>query len=871
MANTKHGVRIKIYEAKSIYEYNLGITNEYSTKKSSIKNSLLLDFLKDNGLKIDGSSTNDLICINFEQNSRSYEQEIENWKYLIEHKNNKKNPKIIYNEEAIDFFKKRLLNAELKKDLFEPKTKEEIREMFYQNGVDIAYNKYNKKGEIISTKVIHYIYLYRSTGMAKAGKAIFINEKLYKKTLNFIQMGIKLPKGKAKIVENSAYRALVSSAIVGRVKIDPKNILVLKDIDSFFNTNVILVGSDEDKKTFVERKDNYKLKNTLFDGQGLIESSLVSEYHGFVLLRHHYCKMACFKSNIQLFFKEYYGDEYDTAIIKDMWGNEHYAKDIQLITTDNAMKWLKLGATYEQWCEKVYDNNCQFGIVKDAHPSKMGKVQKMSYQMINCLDPNIMDKVVQCSLDYVEQLKTNDNVFLDYLDLMKNFSNDYEVLRAIALNNSEFIKSEYFRERRWKIIETYTSNLRKGKAIQNADNLVIVGNPYGMLMYSVGEDPFTDPTFEKEEGCIQVWTSRFNDGEYLAEFRNPFNSANNLGYIHNCYHMYFDRYFDFCDNIISVNMVETDFQDRNNGSDMDSDMVYVTNQEEIVGFAKKAYKDYPTIVNIIKPDTTEYDNTPLGYSQVDNKTSASQEDIGYSSNVAQISQSYSYTFPNEQIYKDCTCILAVLAQVAVDSSKRVFWVDTTKEIKRISNMINIKANGYPKFWKSIQDTKRKKIGMKPFDTNKINENLICSMNYLNDIKIKRFRSNEKTLPMDYFFQKFELETNRRQSKKVEELIEKYSLMKQDYIKDGIEDYEDYDILLREDYEQLINDIKRVYISSNYIGLMSWLIDRAFCITPQSKGKIGITNSNTNENRALLLKVLYDINPNNIIKIFSKKH
>ena len=32
--------------------------------------------------------------------------------------------------------------------------------------------------------------------------------------------------------------------------------------------------------------------------------------------------------------------------------------------SDNAVKWLKFGVTYDYWCEKVYENNCMFGIVK---------------------------------------------------------------------------------------------------------------------------------------------------------------------------------------------------------------------------------------------------------------------------------------------------------------------------------------------------------------------------------------------------------------------------------------------------------------------------------------------------------------------------
>ena len=54
--------------------------------------------------------------------------------------------------------------------------------------------------------------------------------------------------------------------------------------------------------------------------------------------------------------------------------------------------------------------------------------------------------------------------------------------------------------------------------------------------------------------------------------------------------------------------------------------------------------------------------------------------------------------------------------------------------------------------------------------------------------------------------------------------------------------------------------------------MSWLIDRAFLITNATKrhkeGQHSI-NRKTNENKALLLKVLYDINPQNVLQIFSK--
>lgn len=267
-------------------------------------------------------------------------------------------------------------------------------------------------------------------------------------------------------------------------------------------------------------------------------------------------------------FKDYYGNNYYNAKIKDMFGNEHYVKDIQLITTNNAIKWLNfadMGASYDYWCKKIEENDCKFGVVKTAHKSKLGNVQKMSYQMINSLDMDIMPQVVKKSKDYIELLKKDNDVFLQYLKDNKNFSNDYNVLVALCEQNMDFTRSEYFRDRKRKIIETYVSNFKFGKVIQDADNLVFVGSPYAMLLYTVGKSVEEDNTFKVENDSIQCFTTRFNDGEYLACFRSPHNSKNNVAHLHNIYSKEYFEYFDFGEQIIALNTLHTPIQDRLNG------------------------------------------------------------------------------------------------------------------------------------------------------------------------------------------------------------------------------------------------------------------------------------------------------------------
>ena len=833
-------------------------------------NSLFKDYLQDNGLTTwKDESTRDIICLEFNYGSRTYRQELNHlYKVALSARKEYKRAKskkdeflIRKSKEKCDKITELLEQARKNKNKYQSLSKEELRKKFYNDGVDVEYIFRKRNGEIRKRETLHYKMLYRSTGKAKKGSCMFIVDKLYEKAKNFLYMDITLPEVNPMIVEISAYAPLVSSLIFSIFNINHNNILILKDVDIIFNTNVISIETDENKHCYAKHISNYKLKNTLFDGQALIDSSIFPQWgNGYILLRHHFCKMAAFNTNIQKFFKDYFGDDYYTATVKDMFGNEHYVRDIELITTDNAMKWLKFDISYDYWCKWVYDNDCQFGIVKTAHESKLGDVQKMSYQMVNSLDEAIMPEVVKESVEYVERLKTDNEFFMEYLEKNKNFSNDYEVLIALCEHNSEFYRSSYFRSRKKKIIEGYVLNLKSGKIIQNAENLTIVGSPYAMLLYAATADEGSvdnDDTFSNEFGTIQCYTERFSDGEYLAFFRSPFNSKNNLAYLHNTYSHKMKKYFNLGKQCIAINMIGTDFQDRNNGSDQDSDFGLTTNQTNIVEHARKCYLNYPTIVNNIPKEKNIYGNTMDDYAKIDNGLAKSQTDIGESSNLAQIAQTYACNFADEK-YQDYVCILSVLAQVAIDNSKRKFDIDLTQEIKSIKEDMNIGENKYPVFWKLIKHG---------FNNKNINVDLKCPMNYLYNIDIAKFRDNTPTLPMSYFFISHPLEKDKKQCKKVEELISNYSLgLLESQIDDDPFDYSHH-LLLRSDFNELLSNITRTYISTNYSGLVSWLINRAFKITPKLAEQTTQIKSKTSKNKPLLLKILFQVSNKSFLSCF----
>lgn len=862
---SKYGLKIKNFQAGSIYGVDLGIRDNYDSKDAMLTNSLFLDFMMQNGLTtIHNDSTRDIICIGFRYGTRSFQEELKNirksGKEFREERHKAYSSGDAQRIEAAEQYMNRLnymyQRTLMNQDKFEKKSADEIRIQYYENGVKIKYPKF-KHHKLSGFDVVEYRMLYRTPGKAKHGSCMFIKKSLYKKAHEFLWMGLKLPKKNAPIVEIGAYSSLVTSTIEDRIHIEPEQILVVKDIDSIFETKAISVECDENKHCVAKHLDNYPMVNTMFDGQALIDSSIFPTWgNGFILLRQHFCKMAAFNTNIQTFFKDWFGDSYEDAQVPDMWGNMHYVKDVKLITTDNALKWLKFkGVTFDYWADKVRANGSLFGIVKTAHPSKLGSVQRMSYQMINALDENTIDEVMRVSKDYIYSLKSDDATFLDYLYKNRNFANDFEVLYELCQYIPQFVSCDYFKQRKNHIISDYIKNMKTGRIIQNADNLVIVGSPYAMLLTSVGADVEDDTEFSHEDGCVQCWTERFDDGDYLAAFRNPYNSRNNMDYMHNVHHEVFSKYFNLGKQCIAVNMLHTDFQNRNNGSDQDSDTIYTTNQAEIVEHARRCYVDYPTIVNQISMDKNIYDSSLRSFAIVDNNVSASQTDIGESSNIAQLAQTYSYNYEDDK-YTDAACILSVLAQVAIDSAKRRFDVDVSGEIRRIKQDLDVKGKGYPEFWMGIR---------KDFNQQLIDRTLQCPMNTLYRYRAPKVASTNTTIPMSDFFIPHKYEFDRKLPKKIEDFIERYSI---DLFTYNIsEDSDDY-LLLRSDYEEMIQYLRQVSISSRQVALMSWLLNRAFMITPQIRSNYKLINSKLNKNKALLMKTLYDVNKTALFQCFT---
>lgn len=870
-----NGIKIINLEGSDILKNNLEdrlIKKEY---KGVFTNSLLQDKLTILGLKISKKeTTRDIITVQF---NYGYTPLLNNLNTQDIKSIEEKNKKLKIEIESLDKEKKLIARRVDKKDIIDQINKlkqslknnkveigskqiedelsvanakvnvDQIREILYKDGFKLEF-----KGKNPDKKdIIEYVLWYRTPSKSRVGDAVFLNKNLID-IKKWQRMGLELPEGEAKVVEMAAYEALTSSNIVDKITIDPyKNILVIDDVKSFFETNCSIVRTYDNGECYVSH-ELYKVSNILFDGQALLDNSMFADDSSFKLLRQHFFKACAFRTYIKKFMMDSFGDNYETATVKDRYDNDIKVSEVLLITTENAMKWEKfqdIGASYDLWKQKVFEDNNVFGVAKVDHVSKYNDLfedgkcyQRMSYQHINTLSLGQREEIeetrelLQDTIKFIDRLKSDNEYFLQYLERNANEVNANQMVIDLYKNINNFDKSAFFRSFKNEAINKYVKTVRGGKVLCSGDNLTIVGSPYIMLLHAIGkvsvvdgilDENYQDETLPISDDYISVYAPLFEAGEYLASFRNPHNSPNNIGYNRNYKHPLMEKYFKFNNNIMAVNMIRTEEQDLKNGEDQDSDFCYVTNTRIAVLSGQRVFrnKEFPCIVNDIKKDERPWENNIKSLIDIDNALAKSKYDIGLSSNLAQLAMSW-YWLDKTNDLADNVCIMSVLAQVAIDNSKRQYAVKVRDEIKRISNLkcmdkkvevnkqnkngglITKTLKAKPLFWSQVNDTASEDSFIE----------CPCPMNFLQkviDTDVECGSKSKDTIPTVKFINIINDKADERQTKRIiakikgydDKVKEHYSLISEGFVKADSEKWEKEEQILQKDVVDYISGLK----------------------------------------------------------------
>lgn len=442
----------------------------------------------------------------------------------------------------------------------------------YKNiGNNIVLNKSELRQELYKNGFIcdgiKYVRWKRSSGSSRVGKCLFINEALYQRMHKWETCNLKLKDGDPlDLAAFEAYISLTSSSIIDTLEIKPENFLIIDDYESVFKDTV--VGVEFENGHLVSKTKEYEIHNSLFDGESLIDKTLVPDkykHYGMLLLRNRFFKSASFNCNIQQWFKD--NDITDTGQLNGFTLAKDIS-DIKIITTPSSIKYCKFG-TIEQWLNLIEPT---FGIVKHEKPTHYfdGRMVSCHYQLINTLQ--LTEKEVQTllepSFDYISKIRADPAILRYHINYpysempLTPLNSKNEIIFKLLGINENFSKTELYYEFRDDLIRSMLRELKQGHVLINGNYSTLLGNGLEMLLHSIGK-------FNGESiiGKGNIHSKRFEYDKIILGSRSPHICAGNVLVVKNVANKEIDRYFNLSNEVVYVNAIGENIQQRLNGCD----------------------------------------------------------------------------------------------------------------------------------------------------------------------------------------------------------------------------------------------------------------------------------------------------------------
>ena len=637
----------------------------------------------------------------------------------------------------------RVFPKKSKKTSWESKiNKSEIRKALYLNGFEI-----NKK---------QYVRYKRSSGAAKSGSCLFIRKDLYGLMNKWSKTGLDEDKDLCleSLTSYEAYKALSLSSIVDTLNIEPHNILFVKDAEVILkNQDVISINFDK-KQGLVPEHEIKDIVNNIFDGEGLLDSSIFRKSHkvnkGMMLLRSRFFKCCAFNTNLKQWFKDNHITSLDQL---NGFTTAKSIKDILLVASESCLKYLKMckGGFNEEnikrWCDEISKDEVKFGVVKYDKPTRFfdGEMVETTYQLLNTLELNKADvnRLINPYIQYIRLIRDikrtpefirfflegedEENKHIDYDDDTED-TNDEEIAKQILKYSSysfknkvclELVKidgnikyTQLFKKRVYRsIIDSLLLKLYNGRVLVNGTYATLLGNPYEYLNYII-LDENKKPLFDKDDPVSllkdgEIYCTFFEDGQDLIGSRAPHTTASNVLFTKNKYLNQVDKYFNLTPQIVVVDAINNNIQQRLSGCDYDSDSMLLSDNEWLLKAAKKNYELFKVPCTGFKSENQKMqklslnkkENILLNLYVVDNKISNNV--VGKIVNLSQLMNSYLWDkfsknkrYDFDELYSKIA-VLEVLSGADIDSAKRSFPFNTKTEYNRIKSYAT-KENFYKK-------------------------------------------------------------------------------------------------------------------------------------------------------------------------------
>ena len=459
--------------------------------------------------------------------------------------------------------KRQKSTADTKRTLL--KKQQELQQLLYLpdyvNIVIESEKHYDRLVKGFSINGIRFKRLLATSGGVKMSTIVFVNEALHPGLMERIHCGRDMEKNfvPAKL---ESYMGLVCSA--SNPVLNTHRVLVVHDVETRFLADVIELDDSQGEYPVMTYKTDYEIVNNASDGFGLIRPSFSKQWAEDLHLdylpagyttRNAFCKGMLFTFDFEQFAEEVAG----CYEVKDVWGNVHDIREIDIILTTSMLKlWDSYNSYkhYAQCCDKYHYT---FSVTKYT-PKVLDNERHLNYQFIQSLqlDEADIQELIRPTVEEIKEVLGGD--YRKTLAYLKGIHLDEETtqlegldfINALMLDES-LINDPYIRSSIYAMIKKRIEDASIGVLKVQGNFQTLSGDPYLLCESIFGMEP--KGLLGSEEYYSNYWNQL--GIEKVGAFRAPMIAENNVRVFYLKNEPIMRKWYRYMDTVLIVNGWDT--------------------------------------------------------------------------------------------------------------------------------------------------------------------------------------------------------------------------------------------------------------------------------------------------------------------------
>lgn len=455
----------------------------------------------------------------------------------------------------------------------------------------------------------------------KKKTVVYVSEKVYGELWRRVENG-RNPDKELIPEKYEAYKALACSASIPVP--DPRKVLVVKDCITTFKSQVLRLDDTGDGEPALDLVEDYEVALNNSDGCGLILPSLSLRWSNHLgqdymssgfCIRNSFCKgmVFCFD------FHDFADKVAQNYMVRDVWGNEHDIRDVDLILTESMLKLWDCYDSIDDYMRNCKKNGYTFSVTKSC-PQFLENERNLNYQFIQSfdLDDNDIRELLAPTVDEIHDIICGDYrksiLFLrgNNLNSKNAYGGEFDFVKALMIDE-RMIDDPFVRAKLQHMLHKRINDAKVGVVKVRGNFSIVAGDPYALCQSIFGLK--VTGLLKGGEFYSKYWSDLGVDN--VVAFRAPMSCHNNVRKLNIARGEQLSYWYRYMNVVTVFNAWDTTAYALN-GLDFDSDAILTTDNAvllskhkelpALVCIQRKAKKKIITEENLVQANINSFDD-----------------------------------------------------------------------------------------------------------------------------------------------------------------------------------------------------------------------------------------------------------------------